>query len=1858
MKLLRTFLARGPRSVVEWCEANLPDGANLLLLVDQFEELFRYSAYSEREEAEAFVATLLESAKAPLAEARIYVAITMRSEYLGAAALIDGLAEAINRGLYLTPRMSRDEVREAIAGPAAVCGFSIEPALVNRLLNDLTSFAPWEHDDNPGHQLERLVRRSDQLPLMQHVLNWLWSIAAEDAGDGEIVLRLADYEALDGLRGALAAHGREILEELLPEHRALAPVIFRALTAGSTLADAVRRPTEFGELVALAGGDEIAVREIVEAFRAPGRNFLVPARPAPLRPSTLIDVSHESLIRQWDELAAWLQQEAAAAGTWRRLVDLAERYQRGEANLLSDLALASNASWWDRELPTPAWAKRYGGYFAQTAKYLADSRGAADASEAEKAKERRQKWRNRLVTAVAIIVLCVITPLSGLAGYSAWRANQEALRATDAAAAAERERQDAIKAREDADRLRLAAEAERQRADDESRRALALQAEAVAQAQAAKVAEEQARQQAQNAMAARDRETEARQQVVALERQRTEEAFRRTILEQLADRISALQQAGSWEIASNLLGALWQKLSGLASDRQESWLIDPIVKAFARQTMAEYQSVPDFLTYAGLDGWTGTTGRFRVYALNRKGADGSTVSGNKIIAVFDVMTGAVLGSFELPPGDDLGSEIDLVTPDGNRVAIVTTDPTPDDAKDDRQLALWARGETAPVLIPMSSFTADTKIDQVAPVNTDARFALSLKVDDKPSEAVVVDSVTQSIAFRITADEMAKGAGLKDVEDVTLLGLVGDRLVVLMNKAAGRVLSVDISSGTVREVETGGAATDAALTSDGALLLALSCTENPCAVQHLTAVDFRLGTPLWVERVPPRLTLAKTAIHDTVIDGTPAYSALVENAGSGIIFQIPKDTSKSVTRLDAASNARMDAVAFDGNGGYRVVESASGSTTSTGMQPAGALANYRIPFSRQKLSLYVAPNSVAVYQRDGVLRIAGVTYDGQLLVYRLRPDGTFEEDVAFQSTNIAESNCVSAVAFGGDGRSLLFRHSDGSLLFVAAVGNGAGIGWHHPDGSESSPATACDAPATDAATEKLVPADSGSTGFALLDKDKSVSWVNVIDGPALRTGSDPNTPARAFAPLEEVSTSASWIAGDPARNRVAIVTASGVEIAPHGATAPQSAAARDHSAPADTGSTHNTRGISIPPPQEKIRKQRLVRWSDPKAAVFNPDGGVVVAYAGGQISSFQESNDGIWAVKFDKLVFRTSAERLYAAKGLYASPGGIAVADDHGMMMTLDPETGALAGFARLPANPSALALKDDGKALSLEWDTDSVATFDFYALTPPSGVADPARLVAMRSLLDPAYDTSLDSLTIDPEAAPADPSSANSSEADCDKLIAAQISLLESRLLGESASATAVEETAQCEDNAAGGSLGAVEALAQRGENAGVRDLVEDGAFSRVLQAAAAGDRTATRILGAVLARIAIERGDLDQLAIAKDALRLGTSLPSSLMKTIAAGAPIDASLLQIATERAGADPVLHQLIAHADERRINDIGALSDALFEFAIAERLYRAGGRAEQAEFSAHRRAQIARVLPDDRVLAVLEKVESWRPAAATVAPSQALPDMPANSRARREFDMENASQLAAQLPDSPLLDALRVELERARIFDLGHSEPQMAAKLMIELGQRTRAADGWSPDLVREYLDLADDIGVASDPTDVFRLAAEAIRIIGAAFHTPIHGNSDALDLFRRGATLIAATTPAVPPELVTKTISDVDLGPLRYDYDSLPAIGADADVTAAETLLDSGAKMAAVLADVGDSDQWVGLRAQSLFWEGVLVNDHDFDRRGEAPQRERRSDAATHRGEPRRPEAPLPLCRGAPLGRHRDALLGRHGGDGA
>ena len=440
---LEAYLARGPLSIAKWIEdGNLPPGRNLLILVDQFEELFRYSGYAGREQAEAFVALLLESGRR---DRRIHVAITMRSEYLGACALIPGLVQAINAGLYLTRRMSREECREATVGPADVIGFEIEPALVTRILNDLASLAPWS-EDREDSQIKRLSRQADQLPLMQHALSRLWQVAERNRGDGDTTrVTLADYEAVGELRGALRQHAGEVMASLSEQAKRLVRPVFRALVTGTTLADAVRRPRSFDDLVAVVGGDVERVREVVDAFRAPGCNFLRPSAPQEITAASVIDISHESLIRQWNDLSNWFEEEARAGELWKRIAASRNRHAAGRGDLLTGHDLAHALAWWDAEKPNRAWAEGHGGHYDEVSAYLEESRAAQQAEAdrtAERLRRERRAWRRNAAVLAGLFLVAVVTAFSFRQAWVAAEVARVAAREAQVEADKERTRAD------------------------------------------------------------------------------------------------------------------------------------------------------------------------------------------------------------------------------------------------------------------------------------------------------------------------------------------------------------------------------------------------------------------------------------------------------------------------------------------------------------------------------------------------------------------------------------------------------------------------------------------------------------------------------------------------------------------------------------------------------------------------------------------------------------------------------------------------------------------------------------------------------------------------------------------------------------------------------------------------------------------------------------------------------------------------------------------------------------------------------------------------------------------------------------------------------------------------------------------------------------------------------------------------------------------------------------------------------------------------------------------------------------------------------------------------------------------------
>ncbi|MDD5322089.1 MAG: ATP-binding protein [Methylococcales bacterium] len=296
--LLLATLRRGPLGLIEALrEQPLPENTNLLLVVDQFEEIFRYREHQDRDEADAFVALLLRSVQD--SEFPVYVVITMRSDFLGDCALFPGLPEALNDGQFLTPRLNREQRRSAITGPARVFGAGVEPALVNRLLNDMGS--------DP-----------DQLPVLQHALMRLWTDAAKRETK-PVTLKLDDYEALGGWDNTLSNHADEAFAELDEKQQTIAEIMFRALTERSGPKRDTRRPVSLQTVANIADVDIEQVIPVIEAFRGADRSFLTPPEGKPLTADTLIDISHESLIRQWQRMKDWVEFEAKSAETYRRL---------------------------------------------------------------------------------------------------------------------------------------------------------------------------------------------------------------------------------------------------------------------------------------------------------------------------------------------------------------------------------------------------------------------------------------------------------------------------------------------------------------------------------------------------------------------------------------------------------------------------------------------------------------------------------------------------------------------------------------------------------------------------------------------------------------------------------------------------------------------------------------------------------------------------------------------------------------------------------------------------------------------------------------------------------------------------------------------------------------------------------------------------------------------------------------------------------------------------------------------------------------------------------------------------------------------------------------------------------------------------------------------------------------------------------------------------------------------------------------------------------------------------------------------------------------------------------------------------
>ena len=401
--------------------ARLPAGVRVLVVVDQFEEIFRFKRMADSDEASAFVKLLLQAAAD--AASPVSVVLTLRSDTLGGCADFPDLPEAVSAGGYLVPRLSRNQRKEAIVKPVELRGARIAPRLVQRLLNDVSA----DFDD---------------LPVMQHALSRTWQRWAQTTG-GDRAIDLDDYEATGGAANALSQHADEASRSLGPlgDAGGMVERVFRALTERVAEGTEVRRPIEFNQLClvcgAVAGADNdpatAEVTQVVERFRRTDTAFLVPGTEVALASNPVIDISHESLIRQWQRLRGWVRAEAEASAELQRLVADAQAQATAAGELWRGRSLERARDWQQRNRPNAAWVRLCtGGTLDDSEARFNTVQAFLDKSAAAQARDqRRSRWQRVGLGALvaAVVIVSVGAAFNGLSLQRQARSRELAARA-------------------------------------------------------------------------------------------------------------------------------------------------------------------------------------------------------------------------------------------------------------------------------------------------------------------------------------------------------------------------------------------------------------------------------------------------------------------------------------------------------------------------------------------------------------------------------------------------------------------------------------------------------------------------------------------------------------------------------------------------------------------------------------------------------------------------------------------------------------------------------------------------------------------------------------------------------------------------------------------------------------------------------------------------------------------------------------------------------------------------------------------------------------------------------------------------------------------------------------------------------------------------------------------------------------------------------------------------------------------------------------------------------------------------------------------------------------------------------------
>ncbi|MGW3960809.1 nSTAND1 domain-containing NTPase [Amycolatopsis sp. NPDC005003] len=337
---------------------NRPAGAELLLVVDQFEEVF--TLCSDETARARFIDALCTAAQAE--GSRLRVVLGVRADFYGHCTAHAGLVEMLRDAQIAVGPMSAAELRQAITNPARKVECTVEGALVAELVAQTHG-------------------RIGVLPLLSHALRETWRRRRGNT------LTLAGFQAAGGIDGALARTAETLHDSLRPHQQdLLRDLLLRLTTPGDGTEDTKRR-------ISRAEVDD-ADEEMATVLDGLVRHRLLTLD------QDAVEITHEALIRCWPRLRDWLADDRDGRRIHRRLAEAAASWEelgREDAALLRGTRLAVARQWAEATTTTLTDGER---------EFL-DAGSALEDRELRAARRRTRRLRQSVALLTALLLVAV-----------------------------------------------------------------------------------------------------------------------------------------------------------------------------------------------------------------------------------------------------------------------------------------------------------------------------------------------------------------------------------------------------------------------------------------------------------------------------------------------------------------------------------------------------------------------------------------------------------------------------------------------------------------------------------------------------------------------------------------------------------------------------------------------------------------------------------------------------------------------------------------------------------------------------------------------------------------------------------------------------------------------------------------------------------------------------------------------------------------------------------------------------------------------------------------------------------------------------------------------------------------------------------------------------------------------------------------------------------------------------------------------------------------------------------------------------------------------------------------------------------